>query len=364
MSISPPFDPTRPYNELPDLPPQVDLETVAIYRALLSARIALAELKEACRMLPNPNVLMRAIVLQEAKSSSEIENIVTTHDELFRSFNDAHETQSPHTKEVLRYQEAIWDGYAYIAEHSKIDTPLFELLARVIVSDETRVRSKPGTQVVNRRLKEVVYTPPEGETLLLAKLNMLSKFLSDEVEIDPLIRTALAHYQFEAIHPFPDGNGRTGRVVNILCLVNMQLIKFPVLFLSNFFITHRARYYELLSKVTQERAWEEWICFFLQGICDASTETREKVNATLHCMETISDQIRREKPKIFSKELVEVIFENPYTRISFLEDKGIARRQTASVYLKELEQIGVLTSQKRGRDQIFVNEAFLRILSN
>ncbi|MBL8087356.1 MAG: Fic family protein [Chthonomonas sp.] len=357
-------DPTKPHNGLPLLPPSVEIETRAVLKKAISARAALAELKAACHLLPNPAILMRSIVLQEAKTSSEIENIFTTHDELYRAAGSKLPATDPHTKEVLRYQDAVWMGYHHVSVGEPINTPFIVRLCQALKQEPIDLRSRPGTQIASSKTGAVVYTPPVGRELIESLLANLCDYIGDrDDEADPLVKLAVAHYQFEAIHPFPDGNGRTGRVLNILQLVQKKLLEWPVLYLSRFFIENRAEYYAGLRRVTEEGAWEDWVLFILDAIETTSVATRYKIVQIQDAAIVAAERARAEVPKVFTKELIELVFEQPYTRISHLEERDLAKRQTASVYLQALESIGLLRAHKVGRDVIYVNDALVRILS-
>lgn len=308
-------------------------------------------------------MLIRAVVLQEAKLSSEIENIVTTNDKLYRAFSELSLATDPNTKEVLHYEEALWHGHRMLRAGRPLSASLFVEIVGIIRETGVGVRTMPGTQIVNERTRKVIYTPPQGEGLIRDLLDNLSEYLYSADDIDPLIKLSVAHYQFEAIHPFTDGNGRTGRVLNILYLVDRELLDVPVLYLSRHIIENRSGYYEGLRRVTEEGAWEDWIVYMLEAIEATAADTRGRIleirQALDDAVEVAKDGMRRG----YRKELIELIFEQPYTRIQFLEKAGIAKRQTASDYLKELERVGLLRGFKYGRDRLFVNPRLMDILS-
>lgn len=356
------FDPHRPYNDLPLLPPPV--ETKAVLKKAISANKALAELKGAGELIPNQTLLIQSIGLQEAKLSSEIENIVTTNDELYRAFADEGQRTNPHTKEVLRYQDALWHGFLAIRQARRpLATRLFEELFQIIKETSAGVRQTPGTKLANT-LGEVIYTPPEGETVVRDKLANLESFLYAETDLDPLIKLAIIHYQFEAIHPFTDGNGRTGRIINILYLIEAGLLDIPVLYLSRHIIDHKSDYYAGLRRVTGENAWEPWIVYMLHAIEQTAQTTRGRILAIRDALNESIERIRHDLPKIYSKDLVELLFRQPYCKIRFLEEAGIAQRKTASHYLQELARIGMLSPVRAGREIYYLNNALLRILSS
>jgi Fic family protein len=357
-----PFDPQTPYNELPLLPPPGELETRAVLKKAIAANKALAELKGAGELIPDQSLLIQAIGLQEAKFSSEIENIVTTNDELYRAFADHGQRTNPHTKEVLRYKDALWHGFKMIKEENRpLTTRLFEELFQIIKETTAGVRRMPGTKLANP-FGEVIYTPPEGEAIIRDKLANLERFIYDDSDLDPLIKLAVMHYQFEAIHPFTDGNGRTGRIINILYLVEVGLLDIPVLYLSRHIIDHKSAYYAGLKQITRNHDWEPWIIYMLDAIVQTARITRERILGIRNLMREGIEQVKQQLPKIYSKDLLELLFRQPYCKIRFLEEAGIAQRKTASQYLRELERIGMLTPVKAGREVYYLNTALLKLL--
>jgi cell filamentation protein, protein adenylyltransferase len=356
------FDPQKPYNDLPLLPPKGELETRAIWKKAISANKALAELKGTGELIPNQSLLTQAIGLQEAKLSSEIENIVTTNDELYRAFADDGQKTNPHTKEVLRYKDALWHGFNSIKNDNRpLTTGMFEELFQIIKDTHAGIRKTPGTKLANVQGK-VIYTPPEGEALIRDRLANLEKYMYEEEDADALVKLAVMHYQFEAIHPFTDGNGRTGRIINILYLIEQGLLDLPILYLSRHIIDNKNDYYVGLRQVTEAEAWEPWILYILEAIEQTSRMTRERILAIRDLMNETIERIKKDAPRIYSKDLVELLYHQPYCKIRFIEEAGIAQRQTASTYLKELERIGLLHSIKVGREFYFINDKFLDIL--
>ncbi len=358
----PTFDPARAYNELPPLPPGIDLESRSILKACIEARAALAELKQAGRLLPNPTILINTIPLLEARASSEIENIVTTTDRLFRFAQpDREEFADPATKEALRYRTALRRGMESLNRRPLATTTAVEV-CRTLLALDLDVRRLPGTALANEATGEVVYTPPEGESLLRQLLSNWERFLHEEKSVDPLIRMAVAHYQFEAIHPFTDGNGRTGRILNLLFLVDQGLLDLPVLYLSRAIIRRKADYYRLLLEVTAQGAWEEWILYLLRAVDETARWTTGRIEAIRTLMQATVEHVRERAESIYRRELVELLFTQPYCRIKNVVDAGIARRQTAASYLKRLTDIGVVEEIKVGRDKLFINSRLMRIL--
>lgn len=356
------FDRNQPYNDLPLLPPAVELETKAILKQAIAASRAVADLRGKAQQIPNQRMMIDAIVLQEARLSSEIENIVTTNDELYRAAADIDGLFDSHTKEVLRYRQAIWHGYEQIKKRP-LSINLFVEIVQIIKQIDLDVRKTTGTKLAGPS-GEIVYTPPEGEQIIRQKLANLESFIYGEDDLDPLVKLAVMHYQFEAIHPFADGNGRTGRILNILFLVEKGLLDMPVLFLSRYIIENKSDYYDGLRRVTEDGSWEAWIIYILKGIEITAQQTSEQIDAILKLMETIKDAMREKAEKIYSKELLEIIFMHPYCKIKFLEQGGIAKRQTASNYLQTLSEIGILRTEKIGRENYYVNDALLKILMN
>ncbi len=360
-SIKLPWLPDQPYNGLPPLPPAQELETRAILKRCITARSALAELKQAARLIPNQSMLINTIPLLEARDSSEIENIVTTTDKLFQHADDDSQAD-PATKEALRYRTALHQGFDSLSRRPLCTATAVEI-CRSLKGVDMDIRRTPGTRLANDRSGEVIYTPPEGETLLRDLLGNWERFLHNEVDLDPLVRMAVGHYQFEAIHPFTDGNGRTGRVINSLYLIQEDLLTLPILYLSRHIIAHRADYYRLLLEVTTSGAWEPWILFMLQAVEETAAWTTAKIAAIRALAEHTTGHVRERLPKIYSRELVDVIFEQPYCRIANLVDKQIAQRQAASRYLKDLVKLGVLTEIQVGKEKLFIHPKLMTLLT-
>ena len=356
-----PFEPTKPYNTLPSLPPRAELESRAVLKACIEARAALAELKQAGALIPNQAVLINSIPLLEAQASSEIENIVTTTDRLFQFADDREALADPATKEALRYRTALREGFESLAKHPLSTRTAVEICC-TIKGVDMDVRRTPGTALVNERSGELIYTPPEGEALIRDKLANWEQFLHEAEDIDPLVRMAIGHYQFEAIHPFTDGNGRTGRVLNLLYLVDKGLLDIPVLYLSKAIIEAKQDYYRLLLDVSREGAWEPWLLFMLEAVRSTAHWTTSQIKAIRTLIDDTVHRMRRDAPGIYSRELTELIFVQPYCRIGNLVDAGIAQRQTASVYLKQLVDIGLLKEMKAGREKLFINPQLLHTL--
>ena len=360
-----PWRPELPHNQLSTLPPARELESRAVLKACIEARAALAELKQAAELIPNQAMLINTIPLLEAKDSSEIENIVTTTDQLFQyaqSPAQGQDNADPATKEALRNRTALHRGYQSLKDRPLCTATAVDI-CRTLKGVDMDIRRTPGTQLINDRTGEVIYTPPEGEARLRDMLANWERFLHNQTELDPLIRMAVGHYQFEAIHPFTDGNGRTGRVINILYLIQEDLLTLPILYLSRYVIAHKADYYGLLLGVTRDRAWEPWLQFMLQAVAETSKWTTGKIAAIRKLAEHTTDHVRARLPKIYTRELVDVIFEQPYCRIGNLVDKGIAQRQAASRYLHDLAALGVLREMPFGKEKLFIHPKLMQLLS-
>lgn len=358
------WQPERPYDALPLLPPDVELETRTVLKQCVAARSALAELRVAAALIPNPAVLINTLPLLEAQASSEIENVVTTADELFQHLG-ADDGADPATREALRYRTALLQGVELLRERP-ITTATAEAVCTRIKGAEMSVRSVPGTRIASARTGAVVYTPPVREQSLRDLLTNWERFLHDEegpAELDPLVRMAVAHYQFEAIHPFTDGNGRTGRVINSLFLVERGLLDQPILYLSRYIIATKADYYRLLLEVTRDGAWEPWILYLLVGIEQTARWTLAKIGAIRELTARVAEHLRSEHAWLYDRDLIDVIFEQPYCRIRNVAARGRVTRQTASTYLQGLSRAGVLREVKRGREKLFVNTRLMTLLT-
>ena len=357
------FDPEVPYQELPPLPPDAGrVETPAILKKCISARVALAELKQAAELIPNASVLINALPLLEAQASSEIENIVTTTDKLFEFVDVPDQRADDATKEALRYRRALFEGTKRV-RGKRVTVDVAIDVCRMIKDEVLDIRSKSGTNLRNQATGKVVYTPPDGQAVIREKLDNWQRFINTASDLDPLVRLAIQHYQFEAIHPFSDGNGRTGRVLNILYLVQQQLLDSPILYLSRYIIRHKPDYYRLLLEVTTERAWEPWILYLLNGVEESALWATDKIKAIRELMQHTGEYIHRRLPKIYTWELVELLFKQPYCRIGNVVDADLAKRQTASVYLKQLCDLGILREVRSGRETLFVHPKYVELLT-
>lgn len=352
--------PDRPYNELPPPPSADDLETRRVLKAAIGANTALGQLDQAVISIPNPTVLINSLPVLEAQASSEIENVVTTTDELFRHLDDD-AGADPATRETLRYRTALRVGFEMTNERG-LTAATASAVCSTIKGREMKVRAVPGTRIASPATGEVVYSPPEGRDVIVEKLSEWERFVHADDGLDPLVRMAAAHYQFEAIHPFSDGNGRTGRIVNVLMLVEAGLLRLPVLYLSRYLIDTKNDYYRLLLAVTAEPAWEEWVLYVLKGIEVTSRYTLRKVTAIRALQDDFSRRARAVTKGGTHSELQSVLFEQPYCRINTVVERCDVSRPTATSWLSALAKNGMLQDVKIGRDRLFINREFLQLL--
>ncbi len=355
------WSPDQPYNDLPKLPPRVELETKPILKLCIEARAAIGELKKAAELIPNQTVLINTLPLLESQASSEIENIVTTTDRLFQ-FRDDDDNADGATKEALRYRLALFEGYQSL-QRRPLTTKTAEQICSQIKGVEMQVRRVPGTKLARGQTGEVIYTPPEGEELLRSLLGNWERFLHEARDLDPLIRMAVGHYQFEAIHPFTDGNGRTGRVLNSLYFISEGLLTLPILYLSRYIIRNKSDYYDLLLDVTRNANWNDWLRYMLKGIHETAEWTIAKIAAIRELQTQTVSHVRNNAPRIYSHELVDLIFDRPYCRIQNVIERGIAQRQAASTYLKALVAAGVLSERTIGREKVFIHDRLMHVLT-
>lgn len=344
-----------------NLPVEFDFETVKIFKKTISANKALAKLNGVSKIIPNSAILINSLVLQEAKDSSEIENIVTTHDELYKASIDNSYT-SKETKEVQNYREALLKGFKLVVENNLLLKRYIIEIQEKLEKNDAGIRKQSGTNLKNQSTGEVIFTPPQEYEVIQKLLTNLEKYINDSSEIDPLVNMAIVHYQFETIHPFYDGNGRTGRIINILYLILNELLDIPILYLSRFIIKNKSDYYRLLQEVRTNNNWEEWILYMLDGVEQTSLETIELINNIKNLMDKNKNEIRKKLPRIYSKDLLEVIFMHPYTKIEFLVEELRFHRETASKHLKSLEKIGIFESIKVGRSKYFVHKELYALL--
>ena len=356
------FNRLKPYNDLPLLPPEKDLETKEILTKTIKASRALAELNGAIRNLPNPSLFLDTLHLQEAKASSEIENIITTNDDLYQAVV-ADKKFKPATKEVINYKKALWLGFKRLEQKPFITTNLCLELVQCIKQNTAGIRTSPGTTLSNIK-GDVIYTPPSGEDIIREKMANLETFINTYKSIDPLIKMAIAHYQFEAIHPFSDGNGRTGRILLLLQLKQEQLLDIPALFLSEYIIKHKNKYYKGLRAVTEKNDWTKFILYMLDMVEKTAIKGLDRLETITQAMETTGLNIKEKLPKVYSKDLVEVIFKLPYTKRQNLIDIGLGTPKTVGNYLIALEEEGFLKSVKVGKEKLYLNQSLMKILES
>lgn len=356
------FNPFKPYNGLPDLPPKINIETNLILKNTISASRALAELKGALNNLPNPHLFVDTINLQEAQASSEIENIITTQDALFQASIAEKQIENFAIKEVIHYKDALWFGIEQLNKKNILSISLFIKIVQIIKKNSSGIRNLPGTQLSNPITNKIIYTPPEGIDLIRQKLKSLEEFINTKDEIDPLIKMALIHYQFEAIHPFFDGNGRTGRILILLYLKLSGLIEFPSLFLSGYILQNKNDYYLKLRNVTEKNDWEGWILYMLKMIEVTSNKAKDRIIEIEELMKKMSKDIKNTLPKIYSKELVEILFRLPYTKRMYLEKAELGNLKTVGNYLNKLEEAGILKSVYLGKEKLYLNFKLMEIL--
>ena len=342
----------------------VNLKTPKILEALNEASRSLAELKGFANSIPNQHILINAITINEAKDSSAIENIVTTHDSIYKVLTESG-FKDEAAKEVVDYRSAIWSGYQIIKEKGYINTNMLVKLQGMIEYNNAGIRKNPGTNLVNSKTHEIIYTPPQEEKEIRDLLKNLEDYINDDTdEIDPLIKMSLIHFQFESIHPFYDGNGRTGRILNILYLVLTGLLDSPILYLSNYINKNKDEYYRLFKSVRENNNYEDWILYILKGVEETSKNTIQLIKQIMNTMESYKQEFIEKLPKIYSDELLESLFFEVYTRIGYIEEKCDVTRQTASTYLNQLTEVGLLEYEKNGREIIYKNTRLIELLSN
>lgn len=350
---------------LPLLPPSVDFETKAILKKLVEANRYLAELKGVAATIPNENILIQTLALQEAKDSSEIENIVTTHDDLFKA-ELADESASPAAKEVSRYVNALRVGFVSVRKTGLITLNQILDIQRELEQNTAGFRKLPGTALRNKATGEVVYTPPQHPAQIVKLMSDLELFINDpeRLDADPLVKMAIIHYQFESIHPFYDGNGRTGRIINILYLVANGLLNLPVLYLSRYIIQNKGDYYRLLQEVRTKQAWEQWVLFMLEGIATTSRQTIQLITRIRFIMLDYKHRIREQFPSFYSQDLLNNLFRHPYTKISFIQQDLNVSRLTATRYLEKLVDAGFLEKRRHGRTNYYINTPLVELFVN
>lgn len=350
--------------ELSELPLNIDLETIKVLKSLPSAHAALAELKGIASTIPNQNILINTLGLQEAKDSSAIENIITTHDDLYKSELNLNKFNSLNSKEVQNYISALKRGFELSSKSGLLTHKIILQIQEVLEDNQAGYRKLPGTALKNAATGETIYTPPQDYDEIVRLMSNLEKYINDSEmsNVDPLIKMAIIHFQFESIHPFYDGNGRTGRIINILYLVIAKLQNLPILYLSSYIIKHKSHYFKYLQKVRDEDLWEDWILFMIKGVEETARETIELIIKIKELMLEYK-QLLRDNYKFYSQDLLNNLFKHPYTKIEFVvQDLGVSRL-TAANYLNKLAEDNVLKKEKLGTSNYYVNEKLFELLT-
>jgi Fic family protein len=347
------------------LPPKQDVETKKVLKMATSANRALAELKGVASSIPNQSILLNTLILQEAKESSAVENIITTFDEMYRFRFAANEHSSQHTKEVHFYAEALRQGFQMLNKRNLLTNQEILQIQELVERNNAGFRKQAGTKLVNDLTGAVIYEPPQMYDEIMALMANLAEYMNDDLmhEVDPLVKMAIAHHQFESIHPFYDGNGRTGRILNILYLIKCGLLNLPILYMSRYIIRHKNDYYRLLQLVRDKEDWEPWILYMLEAVEHSANDAIRKINAIREMMLRYKNEIRSKLPKVYSQDLLNNLFKHPYTKIEFLADDLQISRLTATKYLNSLASLGLLRKQKFGRENFYINDDLFRLLS-
>jgi Fic family protein len=349
----------KPIYQIPSLPLPPEVESPRVLKALARAHRHLAELKGRASSIPNPGILIDTLFLQEAKASSEIENIVTTHDELFQTALFPESPASPAAKEVARYRDALHLGYERVREQGGLITNNSIIaMFRVLKRSDAGFRTTPGTALKNEASGKLVYIPPQDSNAIQELMGKLEAYINtDEIcPLDPLVKMAIIHHQFESIHPFPDGNGRIGRIINVLYLTRQQLLDVPILYLSRYITSTKGEYYRLLQVVRETGDWEGWLLYMLEAVADTAIETLSLVEGIRSLMADYKSKLRSDHPKIYSQDLLNTLFRYPYTRIELVQRELGKTRQTASKYLEELCESGILSKHRFGKSNYYIND--------
>jgi len=350
--------------KIPDLPPKNVTETPTILKKAIAANKMIAELKGVAHTIPNQAILINTLALQESKDSSEIENIVTTHDELFK-YDKHNGGFSPATKEVYRYNDALYHGFKVIHQKKLISNNLLIDIAQIITERKSGFRNIPGTSLKNKQ-GEIIYTPPQNIGDITRQMKNLEQFINDQKmsDFDPLVKMAIIHHQFESIHPFFDGNGRTGRILNILYLMNEGILDIPILYLSRYITENKVEYYKLLQKVRDEEKWEEWIMYMLTALEFTAHRAISTIESIKSLMTEYKKLLKEKGPKLYSHELMNTIFSHPYTKIEFLTENLQVSRLTASKYLKKLTSLGLLKLEKHKNTHYYINTRLVALFTS
>jgi len=352
--------------QIPLLPLAEDLESKAVLKKCAKAHQALAELKGIVATIPNESILINTLSLQEAKDSSAIENIITTHDELFKSDGSSQHFTTLAAKEVLSYAAALQDGFKQVKQHGLLTSNDIKKIQAAIEQNNAGFRTQAGTVLKNEQTGETIYSPPQHHDEIVSLMSNLEQFINqdDVSEWDDLIKMAVIHHQFESIHPFYDGNGRTGRVINVLYLIKQDLLSLPVLYLSRYINQNKQAYYQLLQAVRTDQQWESWLLFMLDAVEQTSKQTIILIREIKALMQAYKLRLRAELPKIYSQDLLNNIFRHPYTKIEFVMTDLQVHRNTATKYLESLVEMGLLSKHKLGKDNFYLNDALFSLLLN
>lgn len=354
------YDYLKPLNKLEDI------ETKAILKASALAHRALGELKGLAKTMPNQNILISTLSLKEAKESSEIENIITTQDDLYQSNYSLSYFHGATAKEVHNYAAALDRGFQLIKDTGLLTNNSVKEIQRIIEENSAGFRTQAGTSLINQKTNEVVFTPPQSAKEIIILMQDLEKFINDSeyADLDDLVKMALIHHRFETIHPFYDGNGRTGRILNVLFLTKQGLLDTPILYLSRFINRNKSDYYKLLQEVRNTGEWEPWILYMLKGVEDTAVDTSVTIKNIVSLMREFKLTLKEKSPKIYSHELINNLFKYPYTKIEYVvKDLGV-HRNSAGKYLDELCSINLLEKHKRGKENYYLNLKLLEILSH
>lgn len=358
------MDKTNSQYEIPDLFALGDIETKAVLKAASLAHQALGELKGVVQTMPNQNILLGTLPLQEAKESSEIENIITTQDDLYQSSFATQQFSSTAAKEVHHYAQAMNLGFNAVCDSGLITLNLIKEIQAALEGNNAGFRKQTGTGLVNQTTKEVVYMPPQTPDLIEKYMSDLERFINDseQIDYDHLVKMALIHHQFESIHPFYDGNGRTGRIINILYLIQQKLLDTPILYLSRYINRNKAQYYQLLQDVRDTNSWENWLIFMLNGITQTAQQSVVLIQKIKALMQQHKQKIRQELPNVYSHELINNLYRHPYTKIDFVAQECQIHRNTATKRLDELVQLGLLEKVKIGKENFYINTELYQLL--
>ena len=347
------------------LPLKEDVETKAVLRKVASAHRVLAELKGILTSIPNQTILLETLTLREARESAAIENIISTIDEVYQSNYNTQQFINPAAKEVHQYAQALKKGHDLVKKNDLLTIQHIIKIQETVEQNNAGFRKLPGTKLLNDKTGEIIYTPPQDHETIISLMKNLESFINDDElsNLDPLVKMAIIHHQFESIHPFYDGNGRTGRIINILYLVQKKLLTLPILYLSNYIIKNKSEYYKLLQSVRDDNNWEQWILYILNGVEESSSASINIITSIRELMQAHKLMIKKQLPKIYSQDLLNNLFKYPYTKIEYLQKELDVSRSTAIRYLDALISLGILKKKKIGRDNFFLNEALFEILA-